>query len=298
MLSLRSQIGPLATIFAFEAAGRLGNFTAAAEELGVTQAAVSKQIAALEERLSVQLFVRRHRHVELTRAGQQLSEICHDALSAIARTMDDVRKAEPKPLTVALSASLSRFWMMPRMPDFRRRHPDIALRIIAQDEPDGVGAASADLLVRYASRSWDDPAAIRLFGAKVVAMASPGFLRSRRLEDAADTASAPLIHYDTPGRGWISWNDWGRIALPGHRLPPPTLFVSSYHEAVLAAQQGQGIVLVWKVEDGTNSYDEGLIPVPGPAIEAPGSFYLVTLTPERRETRAAAEWFSEQYGTQ
>lgn len=295
MPSLRAQIGPLATIFAFEAAARLGNFTAAANELGVTQAAVSKQIAALEERLGVTLFVRRHRHVELTAAGQRLSESCHDALSTIARTINDVRKEEPKPLTVALSASLSRFWMMPRMPDFRRRHPDIALRIIAHDEPDDAVIPNADLLVRYAPRFRDDPAAIRLFGAKVVAMAAPDFLNAHRLESPADTASAPLIHYGTPGRGWISWDDWGRIALPGRSLPPPTLFVSSYHDAVLAAQQGQGIVLIWKVEDGTNSYDEGLLPVPGPEIEVPGAFYLITLTPGRPETRAAVEWFREQY---
>lgn len=296
MPSLRAQIGPLATIFAFEAAARLGNFTAAADELGVTQAAVSKQIAALEERLGVTLFVRRHRHVELTAAGQRLSQSCHDALAAIARTMGEVRKPEPKPLTVALSASLSRFWMMPRMPDFRRRHPDIALRIIARDDLDDAGAANADLLVRYAPRLRDDPAAIRLFGARVVAMAAPDFLNSHPLRTAADTVAAPLIHYGTPGRGWVSWEDWGRIALPGRSLPPPALFVSSYHDALLAAQQGQGIVLVWKVEDGTNSYDEGLLPVPGPGIEVPGAFYLITLTPDRPETRTAAEWFRQQYG--
>lgn len=294
MPSLRTRIGPLATIFAFEAAARLGSFTAAAEELGVTQAAVSKQISALEGRLGVALFLRRHRHVALTPAGRQLSAACGAALTSVAQAMEDVRLAGRKPLTVRLSASLSRFWLMARMPDFRRRHPEIALRIVAQDEPGAPGADAADLLIRYAPAAWQDPAAIRLFGAKVMAMAAPGFLDRHPIRGVADVIRAPLIHYDTPGRDWISWADWGRIALPGRALPAPALSVSRYHDAIVAAQQGQGVMLVWRVLDGADGQGEGLAPVPGPEIEVPGAFYLVPLTPDRPETRAAIAWFTAQ----
>lgn len=294
MSRFRNRIGPLATVFAFEAASRHGSFTAAAEELGVTQAAVSKQIAALEERLGVTLFIRRHRHVELTSAGVRLATSAHAALSSVARTMQEIQKKEPRPLTVTLSASLSRFWLMERMPDFRRSHPDIVLRVVAQDDPDPRNIDGTDLLIRYETMLPPGTEAIRLFGAKIVAMASPGFLQRHPIHGPEDIVSVPLIHYDTPDRGWISWEDWRRSALPAGTLPPPALSVSRYHDAFAAAQQGQGVVLVWQVEDGQDRPVGGLAAIPSPAIPAPGAFYLIPLTPDREETRAAVAWFASQ----
>lgn len=294
MSKFRKQIGPLATIFAFEAASRHGSFTAAADELGVTQAAVSKQIAALEERLGIALFIRRHRHVELTPAGTRLATSVHTALSSVSKTMQAIQKSESKPLTVTLSASLSRFWLMERMPEFRRSHPGITLRIIAQDDASAPNYSDTDLLIRYETKIQPDTEAIRLFGAKVVAMASPDFLERHLIRNPEDILSVPLIHYDTPDRDWISWEDWKRIALPGSALPPPTLSVSRYHDAFVAAQQGQGVVLVWQVEDGRDRPVEGLVTIPVPEIIAPGAFYLISLTPSREETQAAIKWFIEQ----
>ncbi|MGZ9719059.1 LysR substrate-binding domain-containing protein [Rhizobium miluonense] len=294
MRTLRAQIGPLATIFAFEAAARLRSFTSAADELGVTQAAVSKQISLLEERLGTRLFTRGNRNVELTAAGQRLSVSAHAALSSIADTMSDIGKQERKPLTVMLSASLSRFWLMPRMADFRNTNPDVTLRVIAYDELTDAKTKSADLIIRYAPGLREEPSAIRLFGAHVLAMASPEFLKHHPIATEGDVAASPLIHYDTPGPHWISWEDWGRAALGDRHLPPPSLSVSRYHDAIVAAQQGQGVVLVWKVLDGGDPYAEGLIAVPGPEIQAPGAFYLVPLTPDRTETHDAVAWFRTQ----
>ncbi len=290
MRTLRAQIGPLAPIFAFEAAARLSSFTAAADELGVTQAAVSKQISLLEDRLGTALFIRGHRHVELTPAGQRLSTSTHAALSSIATTMREVGKLRQQPLTVMLSASLSRFWLMPRMADFRQENPDISLRVIADDAVTETRTKGADLVILYGADRPEEPLAIRLFGATVLAMASPQFLERHAITTARETASAPLIHYDTPGSQWISWDDWGRAALGTISLPPPSLSVSRYHDAIVAAQQGQGIVLVWKV-DGSDPQADGLLPVAGPEIPAPGAFYLVPLTPARAETRDAVAWF-------
>lgn len=296
MSKFRHQIGPLAPIFAFEAAARHGSFTAAAEELGVSQAAVSKQIAALEEWLGVALFLRRHRHVEPTPAGRRLAVSAHDALSSIAGTMAEIRKVQPQPLILTLSSALSRFWLMDRMPDFRRIHPGISLRIAAQDDLDGRHVQGSDLLIRYLTVA-PDPQAIRLFGAQVRAMASPDFLARHPFRRPEDMAAAPLIHYDTPDRDWISWEDWRRIVLPQGALPPPTLSVSRYHDAIIAAQQGEGVVLVWQVEDGRDRPVEGLAPIPAPAIPAPGAFYLIPMTPQRHETAVAVHWFSDQAGT-
>ncbi len=294
MAGFRNQIGSFSTIFAFEAAARHGSFTAAAGELGVSQAAVSKQIAALEERLGVALFFRRPRHVELTPAGRQLAASSHTALSSIAGTMQEIRKVEARSLTVKLSASLSRFWLVERMPDFRRTHPDIVLRIVTQDTPGDHAANNADLLIRYQTTVLPGSGAIRLFGARIAPMASPGFLERHPVRRPEDIALAPLIYYDTPDSEWVSWEDWQRIALPGKPLPPPSFSVSRYHDAFAAAQQGQGIILAWQVENGSDRSFEGLREIPAPKIAAPGAFYLIPLTPARLETRAAIEWLKLQ----
>lgn len=289
MPTLRSDIGPLATVFAFEAAARLGGFTTAAQELGVTQAAVSKQIAALEDRLGVALFTRLHRGVALTEAGQKLYGTTHEALTAIAASMHEIQGSARQTLTLALSTSLSRFWLIPLLPAFGRDLPGIALRILSQDEKAETRPEGADLLLRYGPG--EDGAGLCLFSAKVRAMAAPAFLDRFPVNDSEEVSRAPRIHYDTTGRGWISWEDWRAAAGIRRPLAPPALSLSRYHDALVAAQQGQGIVLVWTLPDSPGHAVSGLVPVPGPEIAARESFYLVPMTLHRPETRTALDWF-------
>ncbi|ENN83891.1 Transcriptional regulator (plasmid) [Rhizobium freirei PRF 81] len=180
------------------------------------------------------------------------------------------------------------------MADFRRQHPEIALRIVAQDELDEIKPNGADLLIRYGPGSWEEPTAIKLFNARVVAMASPDYLARHPIRNIDDVTTAALIAYDTPGREWVSWSDWARVALRGRALPTPALSVSRYHDAVIAAQQGHGIVLVWNVLDRAGLGVEGLVPIPGPEIRSPGAFYLVPLTAEKEATRSLIDWFNGQ----
>lgn len=295
MASLRSDIGYLAWLFAFEAAGRLSSFTRAAQELGVTQAAVSKQILALEAHLGQKLFHRKARQIELTGAGRELLATTSLALGAIARTMRDLQQAQDGPLTVALSIPLSQYWLMPRLPDFTARHPDISIRIIAQDEPQK--ALDADLLVVFASA--DDPlvtGAQRLFGATVIAMASQEFLQAHPLHTISDVLHAPLIHHDAPDSSWLTWRDWAHHAGADARSLRPTLSVSRYEDAVIAAQRHQGVVLVWCIEGQTLPTEGGLHPVPGPAMAAPGAIHLVVRDRSRPGIEELIAWLAEQTG--
>ena len=114
MLSFRRQIGPLSAVFAFEAAARHLSFSRAAEELGVTQAAVSKQIASFEAHLGTKLFSRNHRSVSLTREGRELNRVVHMALKDVAAAARAIAGPQETHLTIALSTTLSQFWLMPR----------------------------------------------------------------------------------------------------------------------------------------------------------------------------------------
>lgn len=295
MPSLRSDIGYLAWLFAFEAAGRHLGFTRAAEELGVTQAAVSKQIVALEAHLGRKLFHRRARGVELTVAGRELLDTTSYALGAIARTMRDLRDARDGPLTVALSIPLSQYWLMPRLSDFTARHSGIAIRIIAQDEPEK--APDADLQVVFAQA---DNALVtgaqRLFGASVVAMASQEFLEAHPLHTVSDVLRAPLIRHDAPDSSWLSWRDWAHHAGADTQSLRPTLSVSRYEDAVIAAQRHQGVALVWCIEGQPLPSEGGLRPVPGPAMAAPGAIYLVVRDRTRPGVEDLIAWLAEQAG--
>lgn len=272
MASLRSEIGQLTSLFAFEAAGRLGNFTRAAEELGVTQAAVSKQIVALEARLGQKLFDRKARCVALTAAGQDLYATTAFALGAVARTMRDLQRPADRPLTIALSVPLSQFWLMPRLPEFTARHPNLPIRIIAQDAPQT--AKDADFIITFIGHDEPTDGAAPLFGAQIIAMAAPDVLRAQNLATMADVARAPLIHYDAPDRSWLTWRDWAVAAKQAVAGIRPALSVSRYQDALTAAGQGQGVVLVWCI-DGRPLIAKGdLVAVPGPILPAPGAFYL------------------------
>lgn len=295
MASLRSDIGYLAWLFAFEAAGRHSSFTRAADELGVTQAAVSKQILALEAHLGQKLFRRKARRVELTAAGQQLLDTTSFALGAIARTMRDLQESQDGPLTIALSIALSQYWLMPRLSDFTARHPGIPIRIIAQDEPEK--ALDADLLVVFA-RS-DNPlvsGARCLFGATVVAMASRDFLQAHPLHSISDVIRATLIHHDATDSSWLTWRDWAQHAGADVHSLRPTLSVSRYEDAVIAAQQHQGVALVWRINGQTLPTEGDLLPVPGPAMAAPGAIYLVVRDPSRPGIEELIAWLADQAG--
>jgi DNA-binding transcriptional LysR family regulator len=274
MASVRSEIGSLAPLFAFEAAGRLGSFTRGAAELGVTQAAISKQISSLEEWIGKPLFVRRPRHVELTAEGQELFATTSLALSSIARTMRNLKLVADPPIGIALSVPLSQFWLMPIISEFTKEHPAINLRILAQD--DLAEASGADLIVRFQHEEIRKPAGLRLFDGEVVAMASSAFLRDNPLSSPADVLAAPLIHYDTPDRSWISWSMWAEQAGLPPRPLQPALSLNRYQDAVIAAMQGQGVALVWKLNGRPLVFAGTLEAVPGPCIRAPGAFYLET----------------------
>lgn len=294
----RREIRSLAGIFAFEAAGRHSSFTLAAAELGVTQAAVSKQVAALEAELGRRLFERLHREVRLTADGRRLFAAVSGGLSEISTALAEMRKGPAaQVVTLAVTTTMSHFWILPRLPRFRQAHPDIRVRVISQDVPFDIAGGKADLAIRFGDGNWDDGMVTPLFGTRIYPAASPQFLANcGRLSDASDLLALPLLTYDTPDKSWSSWEDWFAAAGIAKSAVTPAFQFSRYSDAVQAATMDQGVVLIWGGLNAELEEQGKLVRMPGPSLSPRGCFYLVSSrhAEAEKDCSVLAEWLHEE----
>ncbi len=243
------QLPPLDLLRSFEAVARHGSFTLAAQELCLTQSAVSRQIALLEKSTSLKLFRRLHRRIELTREGLALFGAVTQGLDAIQGCLASLQTAPDFPqITVAASVSFSYFWLMPRLEIFNRQHPEIDIRIIASDQRVDLRRQEADVFVLYGQDGADLLPRTPLFEEKVYPVCSPGFLAAHPgISALTDLLAKTLLHLDGGGNLWgaVDWPIWlesqgviGKTARPGIRL-------NSYPMVIQAAESGRGVALGW-----------------------------------------------------
>ncbi|TIS14484.1 MAG: LysR family transcriptional regulator, partial [Mesorhizobium sp.] len=177
----------------------LGSFTGAAEELGLTQAAISYSVKLLEKDLSTVLFHRRHRVVELTDAGRHFYADVTSALQQIARSADTLRHTDSDRVTVDSSTAFASHWMIPRIPAFRSRFPDIDIRLLTSDRDVEIGQDPSLIGIRRGNGEWPDYQAARVAEEVIVPVCSPAYLRQhpRWLEQRYE---GTLIHLEEPHR--------------------------------------------------------------------------------------------------
>ena len=222
---------PLTWFRSFEAAARTLSFTAAAEEIGLTQSAVSQQIKALEQRLRTPLFDRRPRGLALTDAGRRLLPEVEQALGVLSRaTARHMAPPQEAALTVAASVSIIEWVIAPHLPDFLARHPGARVGFQGTIWPDEYAARRADVEIRFGSA--------RQVGAG-----------ARALPAALVAVRAPHCEPDAPRIGAlgtsVGWDDWARAA--GWPVTDPALWVDSYGMALALAIEGAGLALVNRV---------------------------------------------------
>lgn len=253
MANLRRKLPPLSALTAFEAVARLASFTRAAAELGVTQAAISRQIHLLEETFGFPLFRRLHRRIEPTEKGKQLSATATAAFNLIAETISDWSREEAEDeLAIAATVAFSHFWLLPRISSFSKAHPNIRLRIITQDNAVKVDGEEVDLAIRFGSGIWSDGNAEFLFHDEIFPICSADYAQEiGPISNLAQLTRYPLISNDTADPTWTDWNEWFAafsIAAPGKGSG---MHCSFYTEAIYAALNGHGIALGWRrlVED-------------------------------------------------
>lgn len=231
----------------FEAAGRRLSFTLAAQELFVTQSALSRQIKALEEALGAPLFERRHRALALTVAGAAFHRSITEALDALASAAERARGGTRSPgLTLSTTVSFASLWMIPRLASFRAEQPEVEVYVSADDRVVDLARGDVDIAVRYLPDSGAPANAVRLFGERLTPVVSPKVARGREpLRAPADLARHVLLHFDEPeGRTpWLDWRSWlASNGEPGLRSAGSLRF-RLYDQVIQAAVGGQGVAL-------------------------------------------------------
>ncbi|KQW34816.1 MULTISPECIES: LysR substrate-binding domain-containing protein [unclassified Ensifer] len=297
MSNLRKKLPPLTALTAFEAAARLSSFTRAATELGVTQAAVSRQIHLLEEDFGFPLFRRLHRKIELTEKGKLLSAAAGDAFNLIADTVADLRSEGPDDeLAISATISFSHFWLLPRIAAFSRAHPEIKLRIITQDARTSIETSDVDLAIRYGTGTWSDGQAELLFDDEVFPICSADYLLTAgEVRTPQDLVGHPLISSDTEDPTWTGWEEW--LAAFSVKAPKKArgLRCSFYIEAIYAAMNGQGIALGWNRLVADLIQQTRLVRLTDASIRTRAAYFVVVPTrkPKKESGRLFIEWLRE-----
>ena len=236
------QLPPLPALRVFEAAARLGNFTRAAEELGMTQAAVSYQIKVLEERIGAPLFLRTARKVILTETGEAMAMKATEAFSILADSFAAARNGASTQLSLTTVQTFASNWLSERLSGFQRLHPNIVVRLDTSSRMIDLVREDQDLAIRVGNGRWPGLEAHFLFSCNYAPMLSPLLAETiGGLREPADLYRLPLLGHTDPW--WRSWFEAAGLAFdPEQVIPGPTLGVQFY-EAV-AAVAGQGVAVL------------------------------------------------------
>jgi LysR family transcriptional regulator, glycine cleavage system transcriptional activator len=226
----------------FVAVGRRMSITLAAEDLFLTQSAVSRQVIALEDALGVKLLNRGYRSIRFTAEGERFFRIADSALQQLQDGVNALAAgSDRQPVTITASIGVSGLWLMPRLGGFQQRHPDIDVRVAANNKVIDMRAQGADIAIRYCAAAAAPAGSLRLFGESVAPVAHPSLGVSRL--DADTIARQVLIEYDDSNRPWLQWADrLHSMGLSGVK-PKGVLRYNQYDQAIRAALEGQGIAL-------------------------------------------------------
>lgn len=280
---------PLNALRAFEAAARQLSFRMAAEELHVTPAAVSQQIRLLEDRLDCRLFHRLTRSVSLTPEGARLAPAVADAFSRLSIAIADLkRNAADSPLTVSVLPSFAVKWLIPRLSRFRLRHPEIDVRIAAEDRRADFVTDDVGVAIRFGGGDYPGLHVERFLDEEIFPVCSPALLRDvaspRKPEDLL---RLPLLHdrNTSAGEDWASW-----LAVQGvdASIPSGGMSFSQQDMVLQAAIDSQGVALTRTHLVNDDLAAGRLVRPLKNAIQARHAYYMVCLAEALEMPKVAA----------
>jgi LysR family transcriptional regulator, glycine cleavage system transcriptional activator len=191
----------LKAVHYFSVAARLKSFTAAATELNVTQGAVSRMVQSLERDLNVSLFERNGRFITLTSDGERYAGEVHQALQIIQKASSAVRSASSKgPLSLVVTTGFATRWLVPRLSDFHRAHPDISVEILGNEPDDPAYGSRAQIVVRYGQPPWRGHIATRLPLGELGVVCAPELATRAQLNGPEDLFGHPLLTHTADER--------------------------------------------------------------------------------------------------
>lgn len=297
----RSRLPSLDLLKGFEAAARHLSFTRAAEELFLTQSALSRQMQTLEEQLGLPLFERRHRQLLLTDAGQLLHTTAKAVLDELTQAVSAIRRDQAaQPLTVSTNQPFASLWLIPRLARFRERHPKIDVYISADNRIVDLERERIDLAVRYCGEAMAPPGSPRLFGERLVPVCSPALAadKSRPLKKPEDLAHHVLLSIDDE-RGrftWLNWSAWLAAIGIQQLTPAGSLRFNHFDQVIQAAVDGQGVALGREPLIDHFLRERKLVAPFPDRYATPRAYYIVRAghAALRPEARAFSDWLQEE----
>ncbi len=299
---------PLSALHGFEASARWLSFTKAADELHVTQGAISRQVRQLEEFLGVALFRRYTRRIELTDAGAELHTVVADVLDQLSSVAQRVRRRnETDILTVSVLPSFASAWLMPRLHLFTEKYPAIEVRLHTSIDPVSFGSSGPDVAIRVGrvpgkhyerrqprielemAESWRGVHVDELLPDRLVTVCSPAALGERSSLSPREIAERPLIHTTSRRFAWPDWLHAHDVAYPANAANGPEL--GHFFMSVQAASQGRGIAIVPDIVVREDLRLGRLAVACASALNSAGDYCL--LIPDNHLDRSSVRYFRE-----
>lgn len=288
----------LNALAAFEAAARHSSLTRAAEELNVTPGAVSKQVKILEAEIGRPLFIRLHRALELTAEGETVHRSLRDAFERMSVTLRQVGQSSGlRSVSIGTTMAFAQLWLMPRLGTFWNKHQEIVIDHIISDRTQDLHRPDVDLRVRYGDGSWQDEESMKLFGDRIIAVASPGFAANQEIASANDLSGQQLLSVEGVDWTWTTWAEFLRETGALHKQLNVRRF-NSYVIALQAARDGQGVALGWISQVEPLIAARSLVQVTDAEMTAPQSFYVTwhAKRPLQRDAQILRDWLLNNLG--
>lgn len=296
MRPLLDRVERLQSLAVFEAAGRLGSFSAAAEELGMTQPAVTRQVRALEARLGVELFTRTSNSSRLSEIGERLHAHVTAGFDTIEAGLGELAD-HAGTFVLAAHPGVAQMWLVPRLDGLTAALGGLELRLWLFGRQSELASGGFDAAVQVGTGEFAGQSSRLLFGEAVVPVASPAFADEWGL-DAYSTAEqvfdAPFVHMDDGDHPWMTWADWlGHFGIALRREPGRVLF-QNYPMVLQQALAGRGVALGWRhLIDDLVAGDA--LTIVGPEVESSRGYYVTW--PQGEPSAAVAAligWLEQQ----
>uniref|UniRef100_UPI003B526702 LysR family transcriptional regulator n=1 Tax=Roseovarius indicus TaxID=540747 RepID=UPI003B526702 len=261
-----------AALRALEALDRLGSVTVAAEDLNLTQGAVSRQLQALEEQLGVPLVIRQGRRVVLTPEAAHYASDIRGALQKITQaSLRLTVNPTGGSLDLAILPTFGMRWLVPRLSDFARRHPEVTINLTTRLRPFNFASEPFDAAIHFGSADWPGAASMKLRPEAVVAVCAPEVLAGSHPQRAEDLLRLPLLHIETRPEAWAAW-----FAEHGVEAAQVTgQIYDQFSTITQAALHGLGVALLPDYLAEQDLATGRLCKAWGGPTPSPGAYYLV-----------------------
>lgn len=283
----------IASLRALEALDRLGSATAASEALALTQSAVSRQIQTLEEQLGVTLIVRDGRRITLTPDAMQYAAEIRAALNQIAQaSLKLTVNPSGGALNLAILPTFGMRWLVPRLPDFARSHPEVTLNLSTRIKPFNFATEPFDAAIHFGESDWPGTQSMRLRGEAVIAVCAPALIAAKPPSTAASLLDMPLMHIETRPNAWRAW-----FAAQGVETGRVTgTIYDQFSTITQAALHGLGVALLPEYLAKRDIAAGRLVIAWGAPTPSPGAYHLVW--PDAKTGDGALSKFRDWLATQ